>query len=84
MDTPDLHDNVAEFLKDQQASNTNYHFSEEDSYALIEAVDPEWAGALPYTVFVKPGGEIFYRQMGEIDPLELKREIVEYVGRYYD
>lgn len=84
MDSPDLHDDVAEFLKDQQASNTNYHFSEEDSYALIEAVDPEWAGALPYTVFVKPGGEIFYRQMGEIDPMELKREIVEYVGRYYD
>lgn len=84
MDSPDLYEDVADFLKDQQASNTNYHFSEEDSYALIEAVDPEWAGALPYTVFIKPGGEIFYRQMGEIDPLELKREIVEYVGRYYD
>ena len=84
MDSPDLHDDVQEFLKEKQASNTNYHFSEEDSYALIEAIDPEWAGALPYTVFVKPGGEIFYRQMGEIDPMELKREIVEYVGRYYD
>ena len=84
MDTPDLHDDVLEFLKGQQASNTNYHFSEDDSYALIEAIDPEWAGALPYTVFVKPGGEIFFRQMGEIDPMELKREIVEYVGRYYD
>ena len=84
MDTPDLHEDIAEFLKEQQASNKNYHFSEEDSYALIEAIDPEWAGALPYTVFVKPGGEIFYRQMGEIDPMELKREIVDYVGRYYD
>ncbi|MBX2821180.1 MAG: redoxin domain-containing protein [Rhodothermaceae bacterium] len=84
MDSPDLHEDVGEFLKDQQASNTNYHFSEDDSYALIEAIDPEWAGALPYTVFVKPGGEIFYRQMGEIDPMELKRQIVDYVGRYYD
>ena len=84
MDSPDLQEDVKEFLVEQQASNRNYHFSEEDSYALIEAIDPEWAGALPYTVFVKPGGEIFYRQMGEINPMELKREIVEYVGRYYD
>ena len=84
MDSPDLNDDILEFLKEQQSSTTNYHFSLDDSYALIEALDPEWAGALPYTVFVKPGGEIFYRQMGEIDPMELKREIVEYVGRYYD
>ena len=52
MDTPEIHDEVREFLEGQHASNTNYHFSEEDSYALIEAIDPEWAGALPYTVFV--------------------------------
>ena len=45
MDSPDLKDEVAEFLEEQQASNRNYHFSEDDSYALIEAVDPEWAGA---------------------------------------
>ena len=84
MDSPDLREDVAEFLKSQFASTTNYHFSGDDSYELIEAIDPEWAGALPYTVLVKPGGEIFFRQMGEIDPLELKRAIVGYVGRYYD
>ena len=84
MDSPDLKEEVEKFLKSQFASTTNYHFSGDDSYELIEAVDPEWPGALPYTVFVAPGGEIFYRQMGEFDPLELKRAIVDYVGRYYD
>ncbi len=84
MDAPDLNEEVLDILEEMQASNTNYHFSNDDSYALIEALDPEWAGALPYTVFIEPGGKIFYRQMGEIDPMELKREIVEYVGRYYD
>ena len=84
MDSPDLNEQILDVLKEQQASNTNYHFSEEDSYALIEALDPEWPGPLPYTVLVKPGGEIFFRQLGEIDPMVLKKEIVEYVGRYYD
>ena len=84
MDQPDRGDDVLEFLQSQYASNTNYHFDDEDPYALIDALDPEWPGALPYTIMIKPGGEVFFRQLGVIDPLELKREIVGYVGRYYD
>ena len=51
----------------------------------MEAVDPEWAGALPYTVLVEPGGKRVYSQQGSIDPLELRRLIVDHplIGRYY-
>jgi hypothetical protein len=84
MDAPDKHDEVATFLKRQAASMTNFHFDSEDPYELIEAVDDEWPGALPYTVLVAPGGEVVYRQLGEIDPMELKKAIVGYVGRYYE
>ncbi|MCC6144240.1 MAG: redoxin, partial [Candidatus Hydrogenedentes bacterium] len=70
-------------LKEQESSTLNYIFSDQDSYALIEAVDPDWEGALPYTLIVKPGGEVLYRHMGAIDPLEVKRAIVGYLGRTY-
>lgn len=82
-DVPDEEERVRAFLKKHEASMQNYLFDSEDSYALIEAVDPEWAGALPYTVLVAPGGEVVYREMGEIDPLEVKRAVVDYLGRYY-
>lgn len=82
-DTPEINDRVLKFLKKNYASNKNYHFSGTDKYALIEAVDKDWPGALPYTLLVKPGGEIIYTKLGIIDPLEVKKVIVEYVGRVY-
>jgi hypothetical protein len=74
-----------EFLKTQQASNKNYIFSGENIYDLIEAVDPGWRGAIPYTLLIEPGGKVVYRVMDTIDPHELKKNIVEnkYIGRYY-
>jgi thiol-disulfide isomerase/thioredoxin len=73
------------FLQQKHSAVQNYIFSEDDTYALIEAVDPDWDGALPYTVLLAPGGEKVYVQMGLIDPLGLKRTIVDHplMGRYY-
>lgn len=83
-DKPDKKDKVHTFLNKQNAAaSDNYLFSEDDKYALIEAVDPEWQGALPYTVLVKPGGEIIYATQGTIDPHEMKKKIVAQLGRYY-
>jgi len=72
-------------LKEKQASNRNYIFSKENVYELIEAVDPEWQGALPYTLLIEPGGKIIYRKQDTIDPLQMKKLIVgsKYLGRYY-
>lgn len=83
-DKPKLEKKVHRFLKDKQAANPNFLFNLEDSYALIEAVDPEWQGALPYTLLIKPGGEIVHREMGPIDPLEIRRKIVSVIGREKD
>ena len=46
-------------------------------------MDPRWPGAIPYTLIVKPGGEVLYRHLGMIDPLAVKRTIVDYLGRTY-
>jgi peroxiredoxin len=84
-DDPAKKEKVLQFLKKQQASNTNYIFSLDDKYKLIEAVDPEWQGALPYTILVEPGGKIVYAREGRIDPRLMKKTIVEHplLGRYY-
>ena len=73
------------FLTGRQASNKNYLFNIDNKYALIEAVDPNWQGALPYTLIVEPGGKIFYAKQNVIDPAKMKKMIVEHplIGRFY-
>ncbi len=84
-DKPERKEKALAFLREQEASNKNYIFSEPDVYQLIEAVDPNWKGALPYTLLVEPGGKIVYRQQGTIDPPQMKKLIVDHpmIGRYY-
>ena len=84
-DNPEKKDKVLKFLQKQHAGNTNYLFSIDDKYKLIEALDPQWQGALPYTVLVEPGGKIVYAKQGAIDPEEMKTMIVDnhIIGRFY-
>ncbi|MCA6079025.1 redoxin domain-containing protein [Fulvivirga sedimenti] len=74
-----------EFLQKSHSALRNFIYSEGDKYALIEAVDPEWNGSLPYTMLIEPGGKVIYRIQGSMDPQEVKRMIVEHpmIGRYY-
>jgi peroxiredoxin len=85
IDKADKKDRALEFLKKNQASNKNYIFTGESVYPLIEAIDPSWQGALPYTLIVDPGGKIVFRSPGMVDPLALHKFIVEHamIGRYY-
>ncbi len=83
LDAKQSADKVQTFLRQKYASNRNLLFGDEHKYDLMEAVDEEWQGALPYTILIAPGGEIVYRQMGIIDPLALRKAIVEHIGRYY-
>ena len=76
---------VLKLLQKQEASNKNYIFSKDDVYKLIEAVDSDWQGALPYTLLIEPGGKILYKKQDTIDPYQIKKLIVgsKYIGRYY-
>jgi len=84
-DDPAKKEKVIKFLKDKQASSKNYLFNADDKYKMIEALDPKWQGALPYTVLVEPGGKIVYGKQGPIDVKEMKKAIVEnpLIGRFY-
>lgn len=83
LDAPDKNDQVLKFLKKNYASTKNYHYSSDDKYKFIEAIDKNWQGSIPFTLLIKPGGDIIFNKMGMIEPLELKKAIVEYLGRYY-
>jgi len=82
-DMPSKKDDVVKFLKDKQVSCTNYQFNSEDRTELANAMDKDWEGGIPYTVIIKPGGEIIYRNSGAIEPLEVKKAIIGYLGRYF-
>jgi len=81
VDIPAEKAKVLKFLKNEHASCTNYQVDVENPYDLIGKID--WPGTLPYTLLIKPGGEVLERYEGEIDPLETKKAIVGYLGPYY-
>ena len=82
-DPPERKAQALSLLKEEHASCKNYIFVGENEYQLAESLDKKWQGAFPYTLLVAPGGKVIYRKQGELDPLELKRAIVGYLGRVY-
>ncbi|MEW6161123.1 MAG: redoxin domain-containing protein [Verrucomicrobiota bacterium] len=77
MNRPDEESGVLEFLKKQQASNRNLLFASAEREPLINAFEPEWSGAVPYTVLINPEGKIIYREVGSIDALAVRRAILK-------
>jgi thiol-disulfide isomerase/thioredoxin len=73
---PDEEAKVLKFLQQHHASTRNLIFGTTDKYALIDALDPEWSGALPYTLLVGADGKVLYRETGSLDFLALRRAIV--------
>lgn len=84
-DAPGKSQNAHDFLKSKHSALDNYIFDSDDKYAMIEAVDSAWNGALPYTLLIEPGGKVIYSVQGVLDVFELKKTIVEHplIGRYY-
>jgi thiol-disulfide isomerase/thioredoxin len=82
-DEPKRKEQALSLLKREHASSKNYLWASGNEYELVEAVDPEWAGPLPYTLLIAPGGKVLYRKQGEIDPLKVKKAIVDHLGRVY-
>lgn len=85
---------VTAFLKEKEAGlskktaamvkkdgrQTNNLLFDGDTEELAKAF-PKWNGAMPYTVLVGPEGEVLYTHSGIIDPLELKKVIVDQIWK---
>jgi peroxiredoxin len=78
---PDEKAEVLKFLTKQHASMKNLLWNSNDRNALAEAFEPKWAGQLPFTMLLGPKGEVLFQKDGAIDALELKRAIVQALGR---
>ena len=58
------------------ATSRNLILGSTDIYTLLAAFDPDWNAAVPYTMLIKPNGEVVYKNQGPINPLELRRIII--------
>jgi thiol-disulfide isomerase/thioredoxin len=76
VDKPSKKEDVLKFLKKHEASNKNYMFKSDNIYDLIEAIDPAWQGALPYSLLIEPGGNIIYRIQGSLNTMKVRKLIV--------
>ncbi len=82
-DLPERKKKALEFLNKKHASCKNYLFDGENEYELAESLDANWQGALPYSLLVAPGGKVLFRKQGKLEPLAVRRAIVDYLGRVY-
>lgn len=73
---PDEKAKVLKFLQQHHASTRNLIFGETDKYKLMQALDPDWKGALPHTLVIGTDGKVLFRQTDELDFLKLRRIIV--------
>jgi len=83
MDDPAKKESALEKLKDLKVAATNYIYTGDNKDKFSDAVDAKWEGPIPHTLLIAPGGKIIYRHTGAVDPMELKKAIVAYLGRTY-
>jgi peroxiredoxin len=83
LDEPEQRELALKTLQKNHVSCTNYFPTFANRDRLAELLDAKWKGPLPYTVLIAPGGKVAFRQPEEIKPMELRREIVNVLGRTY-
>ena len=70
-------DSVSKSLAAEGRSTNNYQWTGGNPDTMAAAIDSEWSGALPHTVLVAPGGKILWRHNGELDIVEVRRQILK-------
>ncbi|WP_435006564.1 redoxin family protein [Tundrisphaera lichenicola] len=83
IDEKDKREAAEAILSKNHVSANNYLSLVEGQDKLAEVLDKDWPGPVPYTLLIAPGGKVIYRKSAAIEPLELKRAIVGYLGRTY-
>jgi thiol-disulfide isomerase/thioredoxin len=83
IDEPEQKVAALKLLRAKHVAATNYISTVSNRDKFADLLDKDWAGPMPYTLLVAPGGKIIYRKSNQIEPLEVRREIVEFLGRTY-
>jgi len=83
---PDEKAGVLSRLNRLHATSRNLLLGSTDIYSLLAAFDADWNAAVPYTMLIRPGGQVVYKRQGTINPLEVRRLIIanladdDYIG----
>lgn len=83
LDEPEMKEDALKKLQELHVATTNYLPMVESKDKLAEILDKEWKGPVPYTILIAPGGKVIYRKANSIEPLEVRRAIVDFLGRTY-
>ncbi len=65
---------VTDFMEKRNIKSPVFLLDDVDYNKWIDKVNPEWSGAIPATIFIKPDGERHFHE-GELEESELKKLI---------
>lgn len=83
IDDPEKKAEALKVLQEKKVAATNYISTVAKQDKFADLLDKEWQGPLPYTLLIAPDGKIIYRKTGAIEPLTVRRQIVDVLGRTY-
>jgi thiol-disulfide isomerase/thioredoxin len=83
LDEPEKKEAALKLLKDKKVAATNYISAIASKDKLADLLDKDWQGPVPYTLLIAPGGKVIYRHAGPIEALQVRRAIVDLLGRTY-
>lgn len=80
-DIADLKTGVPKFLDSMKATMPAYLLNVTDPEPAINLVDPRWQGDLPATYLYNEKGEVVYKHIGRVNPVELREAIEKVVKK---
>jgi len=80
-DMSDLKTGVPKFLDLMKATMPAYLLNVTDPEPAINFVDPRWQGDLPATYLYNEKGEVVYKHIGRVNPIELREAIEKVVKK---
>jgi thiol-disulfide isomerase/thioredoxin len=80
-DMSDLKTEVPKFLDAMKATMPAYLLDTTDPEPAINLVDPRWRGDLPATYLYNEKGEVVYKHIGRVNPVELREAIEKVVKK---
>jgi peroxiredoxin len=83
LDEPEEKEAALKLLREKHVAATNYISTVSNRDKFGDLLDKEWPGPVPYTLLIAPGGKVVYRKSGAFDPLEVRKAVVEVLGRTY-
>jgi thiol-disulfide isomerase/thioredoxin len=79
-DPAEIKTGVLPYLKKMRAGMPAYLLNVPDPEPAIKSVDETWGGGLPATFLFDTQGQIIFKQMGRVNPAELRSAIEKVTG----